>query len=74
MVARLRHLASVAAWLDDYSLVVLIEEAQWLRAIMHDFGELKRVVALELTLPCSLCFREWKLFLGQLVDGGAYGD
>ena len=71
VVARLRHLASVAAWLDEYSLVVLLEKAQWLRAVMQDLGELKRVVALELLLPCSLCFRQWKSFLAQLVTEGA---
>ena len=67
VVARLRHLASVAAWLDDYSLVVLVEEEQWLRAVMHDLGELKRVVDLGFLLPSSLCFRQWKSFLAKLV-------
>ena len=67
-VAQLRHLVSVAEWLDDYALVVLLEEACWLKAVAQDLLELTRVVALDLRVPASLDFGEWRTFLKKLVE------
>ena len=69
VVARLRHLAGVAAWLDDYALAVLLEEAAWLRAVADDLGELGRVVELAVEVPASFESGEWRKFLDQLVTG-----
>ena len=67
VVARLRHLAGVAAWLDDYALAVLLEEATWLRAVAADLGELGRVVELAVDVPVSFEFDAWRKFLDQLA-------
>ena len=68
VVARLRHLVSVAEWLDDYALIVLLEESTWLRAVAQDLVELGGVVNLDFRAPTASCFLEWRRFLGELVE------
>ena len=70
-VARLRHLAGIAAWLDAYAIVVLLEEGAWLRVVMHDLLELRQVVTLPFDIPGALDFQEWRHFFDQVVQSKA---
>ena len=68
-VARLRHLAGVAAWLDAYAIVVLLEEGAWLSVVRRDLLELQQVVTLPFDIPSGLGFQEWRRFFDQVAQG-----